>query len=48
MEEKEDQEQLKTIIAWYKALARQAPDYDTMLIIEELVLELERKLEMKE
>jgi hypothetical protein len=48
MEEKEDREQLKTIIAWYKALARQAPDYDTMLIIEELVLELERKLEMKE
>jgi hypothetical protein len=44
MDQKEDREQLERKIARYKALARQAPDYDTMRRIEELVWELEQHL----
>jgi hypothetical protein len=44
MQQKDDQERLERKIARYKALARQAPDYETMQRIDELVSELERQL----
>jgi hypothetical protein len=48
MDAKNDREQLERKIARYKALARQAPDDETMQRIKELVAELEQQLHTKQ